>query len=422
MSIEVGLFFGGFVASNSHEFYDPNVMWEKIGTQVDAGIRGAFYPVRYAGVEAEAMILPAVGSSGRLLGFRGHVIGQYPAQVTPFVLAGVGLMGMRSSNSLLGNDADTVVYVGGGARYQLTERISVRADARLIGGPKARTTGGVATHFEFLVGASFGFGGAEPIAPPKPDLDPDRDGFLATNDACPREKGVAPDGCPVRDKDGDGIVDDKDRCPDKPETKNGVDDDDGCPESDEDGDGLVGSADTCPKRPEDKDGFEDTDGCPDPDNDKDGVLDAQDKCPKTLETKNGYKDADGCPDTVPVAVAQFTGTIKGIQFRKRKATIRRSSFKVLDAAARVLLEFSTVRLEIQGHTDNLGKETYNLDLSQRRAAAVKAYLESKGIDASRLEAKGYGETTPIGNNRRKAGRRKNRRVEFTIIRSSPVMP
>ena len=415
MSIDVGVFFGGFVASSSHEFYDPNVMWTKIGTQVDIGMRAAFYPVRYAGIEAEAMILPAVGSTGRLLGFRGHVIGQYPLKVTPFVVAGVGLMGMRSSDSLLGNDADTVLYVGGGARYQLRKRISVRADARLIGGPKARTTGGVATHFEFLVGASFRFGGTKPAALPPPDPDPDRDGFLAAKDSCPTEKGVAPDGCPVRDKDGDGILDDNDQCPSRPETKNGVDDADGCPETDEDGDTLVGSADKCPTEPEDKDGFEDSDGCPDPDNDKDGVLDAKDKCPLVAETKNGFKDDDGCADSVPVALAKFTGKIEGIKFRQRKATIRRSSFQVLDAAAKVLLEFPSIRVEIQGHTDHLGKAAYNLDLSQRRAQAVKTYLESKGIAPSRLEAKGYGETTPIANNRRVKGRRMNRRVEFKLL-------
>ncbi len=100
----------------------------------------------------------------------------------------------------------------------------------------------------------------------------------------------------VRDRDGDGIPDDKDKCPTVPEDKDGFEDADGCPDPDNDGDTILDKDDKCPNQAEDFDGFQDTDGCPDPDNDKDGIPDDKDQCPNKPETKNGYKDDDGCPD------------------------------------------------------------------------------------------------------------------------------
>ena len=98
------------------------------------------------------------------------------------------------------------------------------------------------------------------------------------------------------DRDGDGIPDDKDLCPDEPEDKDGFQDDDGCPDPDNDADGVPDSRDKCPNVPEDKDGFEDSDGCPDPDNDKDGIPDELDKCPDQAMKDDGYSTGDGCAD------------------------------------------------------------------------------------------------------------------------------
>lgn len=103
------------------------------------------------------------------------------------------------------------------------------------------------------------------------------------------------------DRDGDGLADGIDRCPDEPETKNGEADEDGCPDrdsallggADTDGDSIGDAADLCPSDPEDKDGFQDSDGCPDPDNDRDGVLDALDACPN-----DPARTANGCPNSV----------------------------------------------------------------------------------------------------------------------------
>ncbi len=100
---------------------------------------------------------------------------------------------------------------------------------------------------------------------------------------------------PARDRDGDGIPDWLDRCPDAAEDKDGFQDDDGCPDLDNDGDGIPDRDDRCPNQAEDRDGFEDEDGCPDPDNDHDGVDDLHDACPGQAEDRKPPRPNDGCP-------------------------------------------------------------------------------------------------------------------------------
>ena len=162
------------------------------------------------------------------------------------------------------------------------------------------------------IGGSYGFMGAMGDATPRllagivfePAIrDRDGDGLNDDIDQCPdepedRDGFEDEDGCPDPDNDQDGILDLSDQCPDIPEDKNGFEDEDGCPEGnrDSDGDGVVDRLDRCPNDPEDKDGFEDEDGCPDPDNDKDGLIDAVDKCPNDPEDIDGFEDEDGCPD------------------------------------------------------------------------------------------------------------------------------
>jgi len=134
--------------------------------------------------------------------------------------------------------------------------------------------------------------------------DRDGDGIKDDVDKCPDEPEdydgfQDADGCPDPDNDNDGIPDVDDRCPNEPEDRDGDQDADGCPEGndgDRDGDGILDKNDKCPDEPEDKDGFQDHDGCPDPDNDKDGIPDKIDKCPNDPEDKDGFEDADGCPD------------------------------------------------------------------------------------------------------------------------------
>ena len=135
--------------------------------------------------------------------------------------------------------------------------------------------------------------------------DHDGDGILDNDDKCPddaedRDGFEDADGCPDLDDDADGIGDTIDQCPRVPEDRDGYQDADGCPDPDNDGDGVPDGVDKCPLVAEDLDNFEDADGCPELDNDKDGIPDVDDLCPSSPETKNGFEDGDGCPDQLPV--------------------------------------------------------------------------------------------------------------------------
>ncbi len=135
--------------------------------------------------------------------------------------------------------------------------------------------------------------------------DRDGDGILDDADACPDDPEDMDgfedsDGCPEPDNDKDGILDVDDRCPNVAEDMDGDEDRDGCPEGDKikdrDHDGIPDDKDKCPDDPEDRDGFEDQDGCPEADNDKDGIPDARDACPDQAEDKDKFEDEDGCPE------------------------------------------------------------------------------------------------------------------------------
>ena len=263
-----------------------------------------------------------------------------------------------------------------------------------------------------------------------PDPDNDGDGILDVVDLCPNEKEdfngyEDKDGCPDgrRDRDGDGLEDSVDRCPDEPEDKDGFQDDDGCPDPDNDGDGILDTVDQCPMDPEDLDGWEDKDGCPDPDNDKDGILDDVDQCPNKPENFNGVEDEDGCPEAPKKVV--ITGgklnILEKVYFETNKAVIRQESYDILSQVAESLRQNPEITLiEIQGHTDERGSDSYNMRLSKERAAAVKTFLiDHEGIAASRLTSEGYGETQPIDQASNREAWAKNRRVEF-VIKQGPA--
>jgi outer membrane protein OmpA-like peptidoglycan-associated protein len=262
-----------------------------------------------------------------------------------------------------------------------------------------------------------------------PDPDNDKDGVADVNDQCPNEPGdKAFAGCPTPDKDKDGILDDKDKCPNDPEDKDGFEDADGCPDPDNDKDGIPDEKDKCPNQPEDLDKFQDEDGCPDPDNDKDGVADANDKCPDEPETINGVADEDGCPDKGKSLVQVDQKEIKILQqvfFDTSKSTIKKESFNLLNQVALVLKANPQVtRVEVQGHTDDVGDDKSNLKLSDDRANSVRNYLIERGIPADRLTPKGYGESQPkiavegLKGAKLKTARSDNRRVQFIILEQS----
>jgi len=211
------------------------------------------------------------------------------------------------------------------------------------------------------------------------------------------------------DRDGDGIYDDVDRCPDVPEDRDGFEDSDGCPDPDNDRDGVLDAEDACPNEP----GSRELDGCPD--RDHDDVPDQVDRCPDVA----GPAMNDGCPYTNAPLVSIDRDRLRlkaNILFETGDARIQQQSFPVLDEVAKVLAQHPEVRpVEIEGHTDNRGSRAYNVNLSDRRARSVMEYLTKKGIDAKRLRARGYGFDRPIATNATPLGRAKNRRVEFRVL-------
>ncbi|MGN6110736.1 MAG: OmpA family protein [Kofleriaceae bacterium] len=245
----------------------------------------------------------------------------------------------------------------------------------------------------------------------------DRDGAQLPDAEQPREAGgLSPRG--PSDRDGDGIVDELDRCPDDPEDFDQFEDEDGCPDLDNDGDRILDVDDLCPDAPEDDDGWEDEDGCPDLDNDGDRIPDRDDRCPNEREEYNNVDDEDGCPDhgTVIRTGGEFQ-ILEPINFEYNSAVIQADSFPILDAVVAALQGNPDVELvEVAGHTDQRGDDAYNLELSDRRAAAVVAYLVRKKVDPKRLESQGYGETRPIDPRNTPRAWAKNRRVEFLILR------
>jgi OOP family OmpA-OmpF porin len=221
------------------------------------------------------------------------------------------------------------------------------------------------------------------------------------------------------DTDGDGIPDSVDQCTLEPEDKDGYLDDDGCPDVDNDGDGIPDSKDQCPNEPEDYDGYKDDDGCPDPDNDGDGVADVDDYCPNTPGIPGG--DKPGCPrkNTLIVVTEREIRITQQIQFEFNKAVIKPGiSYKILDEVAGVLVDNPKIVLEVQGHTDNVGADAYNMHLSQTRADAVRAYLVAHGVMPDRLVSKGYGLHQPLVPNDSEANRALNRRVQFIRTESN----
>jgi OmpA-OmpF porin, OOP family len=179
---------------------------------------------------------------------------------------------------------------------------------------------------------------------------------------------------------------------------------------DRDGDGVRNDEDACPDVP----GRREHDGCPDKDGDE--IPDPQDRCPD----RPGPATTDGCPPEEGEPLVEITTdrlSLKdAIQFDTAKDTIKRESHRVLDEIARLLAEHPEARrIRVEGHTDDVGSATYNKDLSQRRAASVVRYLSERGVARERLVPEGFGEERPIASNATALGRAKNRRVEFTIL-------
>ncbi|OYY95634.1 MAG: hypothetical protein B7Y41_02095 [Hydrogenophilales bacterium 28-61-23] len=234
------------------------------------------------------------------------------------------------------------------------------------------------------------------------ELDGDKDGVVDRLDKCPTTpagRKVNAEGCEL-DGDNDGIVDALDKCPTTPAGR--AVNAEGC-ELDGDNDGVVDALDKCPTTPAGN--KVNSQGC-DLDTDGDGIVDQADQCPTT--PAGDRVDAKGC--SLPKVI-----NLEGVNFDTNKDTLRPESSAILDDAAATLKRYPGLKVEIAGHTDSASGDAHNLDLSQRRANAVMKYFVDKGIEADRLTAKGYGESLPVADNATSAGRAKNRRVELRSL-------
>ncbi|MCU0430221.1 MAG: DUF6089 family protein [Cytophagaceae bacterium] len=380
------------------------------------------------------------------------------AFVGPYLLAGVGMY-MANDNVTRGeiknpsNVTSLDIPVGVGLRFRLSDAFSMHLQTTFHQGFKDTYDGKENSsrwydkHLHHSLGLNYNFGkfsprdsdgdGVPDFLDKCPDtksgykvdalgcpLDTDKDGLVDSEDACPDMAGTAAlKGCP--DSDGDGVADNADACP----KVAGLSQFAGCPDSD--GDGIEDYKDKCPNEK----GLASTQGCPD--SDGDGVIDANDQCPsvKGLAALAGCPDGDGdgvsdkedkcptvagllenkgCPAIKEEVKQKLSLAAKGVFFETGKDVIKKESFDDLDNLVAILNSEKDVNCNINGHTDNVGDEAKNVDLSKRRAEAVKAYLISKGIAAERLTAEGFGSSKPLADNKTAAGRALNRRVEFVL--------
>lgn len=233
--------------------------------------------------------------------------------------------------------------------------------------------------------------------------DQDGDGIIDMQDSCAHEFGpVENHGCPYIDRDKDGVLDKIDKCPDTP----GPVDNNGCPYTDKDKDGIFDKDDKCPDAP----GLARYNGCPAPDTDGDGLTDEEDKCP----TEKGTVATNGCPVIKQEVIQKVQKAAKSIAFKVNKTELTPASYKVLDEVVTLLKEDASLKLQIEGHTSAEGPRELNMRLSRERAEAVKKYLESKGVDPSRLSAQGFGPDRPLNEGRTSEEKAKNRRVELKL--------
>jgi len=335
-------------------------------------------------------------------------------KLNPYLFGGYGLTNFSDNDNDEGQfpstESSRTVLGGIGINVPIGDNLNINASASY----RSSNESGTYNHLQHVIGLNYTFGTG----------DRDKDGVSDKKDECPDIPGLKEfNGCP--DTDGDGIPDNKDACPEEagPESLKG------CP--DNDGDGIPNSEDACP----DDAGSAEMNGCPD--SDGDGVADNEDNCPDTAGDKenNGcpWADADGdgvpdkddsCPDVagdaanngcpeVPKSLVEFLESDQSkILFTASSSNINNGGKASLDKLKEMLDMYPNAAVTISGHASSDGSTAYNQKLSEQRAASVKAYLVSKGVDASRIDTVGYGESKPVQSNKTRKGRAMNRRAEI----------
>jgi OOP family OmpA-OmpF porin len=315
---------------------------------------------------------------------------KYSDNYTPYGLFGVGYEDFQ--NEYKNTNDSVTTNIGLGLKYHLTEDINLRFELR----DQINLESGIENELIYTVGLGFSFGGVVTLK------DEDKDGVIDSKDKClgtPLGKSVDTDGCLlVKDDDNDGVTNEKDSCPNSP--IDAIVNEKGC-QLDSDNDGVVNEKDSCPTTP--TGAPVDEKGCA-LDSDEDGIIDMIDKCPNT---QKGYTvDNSGC-------ASNFNFQAK---FDTDKDIVKDQYIPTLESFVKFMNANPSFNAEIQGYTDSIGSETYNKNLSQKRAKSVMNKLIELGVEANRLTYKGYGIENPIASNDTQEGREENRRVEAKIIK------
>ena len=332
----------------------------------------------------------------------GYIISNEDAIIDPYLYVG-GELAHINENTY------GAIMGGVGTNIWITPKVGVYAQAAYDHVPDFTDD-----YFHFAFGLKFRFGAKDRdkdgIVDKKdkcPDVaglkvfegcpDTDKDGIEDAKDLCPNEAGKPElQGCP--DKDNDGIADKDDRCPDVA----GLASLKGCP--DKDGDGVADIDDRCPEVK----GLTNLKGCPDKDGD--GIADKDDKCPEVA----GVSSNNGCPEVKEEIVAPVAKPAVIVYFDFNGTTVTKEEKAKLDNFSKTMAEQKEATFNIDGFADSKGNDDYNMKLSQKRADAVVKYLKKKGINVKALEVKAYGEANPVGDNETEEGRAKNRRVEVKM--------
>ncbi len=378
--------------------------------------------------------------------------------IRPYVVAGVGAVLFDNQINFHQENYDYMLpTAGAGLNIRLSPVIMLNIQETFMFSNKDRRDGvdnGTSdfkskdSYLSHMVGLTFNMGNS---------IDTDKDGVSDKKDNCPNTPtGVAVDkmGCPL-DRDGDGVADYLDNCPDIAGSKmlNGCPDKDndgvedskdrcpdvagsavlmGCPDADKDGvadiddkcantkPGTKVDANGCPKDSDGDGVSDDMDRCPDvagvmalkgcPDADGDGIADLDDKCPNA----KGTMANKGCPEISKTEITKITMIGSKLFFENNSDKLKVASLSQLDELVKILFKYDGAMLTIEGNTDSVGKDDFNMTLSQKRTESVKEYLIGKGVPGSRLIAIGNGETKPIASNKTALGRAKNRRVELKM--------